>query len=376
MIKPVLQPRRIREGRVFRGITQAELAEMLGVTKQAVSQYETGIIVPTPEILGYMSEVLSFPLEYFSKPYENDILTPIFFRKRKTSTKKTTEIFKIYIKWMTGIYSYIEEHIHLPKPNLITRDSVGYTDSEISAIATKLRRHWGLGEGPISNLTLLLENNGVIISKVGLDAKKVDACSLFFTSIKDISRPMVFLTSGTSAVRSRRDLAHELGHQVLHSWMDNEEKEKNEEIIEREAETFASYFLMPENAMRREAYAITSPNALLQMKKRWGASAQSILYHVQNIGGIEYEEAERLQRNIYRKGWRTNEPGDDAIQQEKPELIKDALMMLTENNIKTPLDIVEDLSIPSEDITALCGLPPLFLKPNIIQKPKLRLVKR
>lgn len=360
---------------MFRGFTQTELAEVLGVTKQAVSQYETGIIEPNPEVLEYMSEVLSFPLEYFSKPYKNDIITPIFFRKRKTSTKKIIEIFKIYIQWMTGIYSYIEEYIHLPKLNLITRDGIGYTDSEISDIATELRRHWGLGEGPISNLTLLLENNGVIISKVGLDAKKVDACSLFFTSTEKTSRPMVFLTSGTSAVRSRRDLAHELGHQVLHSWMDKEEKENNEDLIEREAETFASYFLMPENAMRREAYAITSPNALLQMKKRWGASAQSILYHVQNIGGIEYEEAERLKRNIYRKGWRTSEPGDDNVRQEKPELIKDALMMITDNNIKTPFDIVEDLSIPSEDITALCGLPTLFFKPHIIQKPKLRLIK-
>ncbi len=360
---------------MFRGFTQAELAEMLGVTKQAVSQYETGVIEPNPEVLGCMSEVLSFPLGYFSKPYENDIITPIFFRKRKTSTKKTTEIFKIYIKWMTGIYCYIEEYVHLPKPNLITRDGIGYTDSEISDIATKLRRYWGLGEGPISNLTLLLENNGIIISKVGLDAKKVDACSLFFTSTEKTSRPMVFLTSGTSAVRSRRDLAHELGHQVLHSWMDKEEKEDNEELIEREAETFASYFLMPENSMRREAYAITSPNALLRMKKRWGTSAQSILYHVQDIGGIEYDEAEKLKRNIFRKGWRTNEPGDDTIQQEKPELIKDALMMLMENNIKAPIDIIDDLSIPSEDITALCGLPSSLLKPSIVQKPKLRLIK-
>jgi Zn-dependent peptidase ImmA (M78 family) len=46
---------------------------------------------------------------------------------------------------------------------------------------------------------------------------------------------MIFLTSSTSAVRSRRDESHELGHQVLHSWMTKEDFEENKEVIEKEA---------------------------------------------------------------------------------------------------------------------------------------------
>lgn len=46
---------------------------------------------------------------------------------------------------------------------------------------------------------------------------------------------MIFLTSSTSAVRSRRDVSHELGHQVLHSWMTKEDFEENKEVIEKEA---------------------------------------------------------------------------------------------------------------------------------------------
>ena len=143
---------------------------------------------------------------------------------------------------MADIYAYIEQYIHLPKLRLTTYDRVGYTRKEISEIAKSVRRDWGLGDGPISNLTLLLENNGILVSKVGLDAKKADACSVFFTAPGTAKRPMIFLTSGTSAVRSRRDLAHELGHQVLHSWMDKEQFEEHQDIIEEEAETFASYF--------------------------------------------------------------------------------------------------------------------------------------
>lgn len=375
MNEQILQPNRIREARLFRELTQGDVAEAVGVTKQAVSQYETGVITPTTDIIMKLSEVLDFPLAYFSKSYHRELLTPIFFRKRKTSTKKNMIIFQTYIQWMTEIYIYIEKFITLPKLNLITFDKIGYTRSEISDIATKLRRYWGLGDGPISNLILLLENNGVLISKIHLDVNKVDACSVFFTSANTTNRPMIFLTSGTTSVRSRRDVAHELGHQVLHSWMDKEAFEKNQDIIEKEADIFASYFLMPEAAMKREAYAVKSTDALLLMKQRWGASAQSILYHLIDIGCITDELAEKLKNSIYRRGWRTREPGDENLQQEKPELIKDAIMMLVNEKVKTPMDILDDLSMPALDVTELCGLSKLFFQQNTNMRPVLKLIK-
>ena len=99
-----LQPRRIKEGRLFRGLTQEGLADAIGVTKQAVSQYETGVLTPTFEVITQIADILDFPQQYFSKPYQNEILTPVFFRKRKTSAKKLTELFQTYIEWMADIY--------------------------------------------------------------------------------------------------------------------------------------------------------------------------------------------------------------------------------------------------------------------------------
>lgn len=370
-----LQPKRIKEGRLFRGLTQESLADAISVTKQAVSQYETGVLTPNLEVITRIADVLDFPQQYFSKPYQNEILTPVFFRKRKTTTKKLMELFQIYIGWMADIYAYIEQYIHLPELSLPTNERVGYTRKEISDIAKSVRRHWGLGDGPISNLALLLENNGILISKVGLDAKKADACSVFFTAPGTAKRPMIFLTSGTSAVRSRRDLAHELGHQVLHSWMDKDQFEEHQDIIEEEAETFASYFLMPEQAMQRESYAVKSLDALLLMKARWGASAQSILYHLAGIDCITESTATRLKTSLYRKGWRTKEPGDDNIPQERPELIKDAVTVIVENNVKSSVEILSDIPMPAEDVAALCGVQKDFFLPPKAVRPSLRLVK-
>ena len=63
-----LQPKRIKEGRLFRGLTQENLADAISVTKQAISQYETGVLTPTLEVITQIADMLDFPQQYFSKP--------------------------------------------------------------------------------------------------------------------------------------------------------------------------------------------------------------------------------------------------------------------------------------------------------------------
>ena len=94
----ILRAERLREARILRGLSQSELATNLGVTKQAISQYENGIIVPKADVLSQIISELDMPISYFSKPDDIKILTPIFFRKGKTAKKKNTDIFEIFIK--------------------------------------------------------------------------------------------------------------------------------------------------------------------------------------------------------------------------------------------------------------------------------------
>ena len=53
----------IKHAREGLGMTQEDLAEKLGVSRQAVSKWELGASVPSPENLGILEEVLgvSFP---------------------------------------------------------------------------------------------------------------------------------------------------------------------------------------------------------------------------------------------------------------------------------------------------------------------------
>ena len=50
--EPNFNPKRLREARLIRGLTIRELAEMVGVTKQAISQFELGENTPKSETMG------------------------------------------------------------------------------------------------------------------------------------------------------------------------------------------------------------------------------------------------------------------------------------------------------------------------------------
>ncbi len=354
-LKGTILPERIREGRRARGFTQSELADALSVTKQAISQYENGSNSPKPEIIELMCEILQMPHRYFTKPIPYKITTPIYFRKRKTASKKNSDIFEVKIGWMIEIYQYISQFIRFPAMQLKTHEQESYSFEEVIQIAGEIREYWGLGKGPISNLSLLLENNGFILSKVKVGADKVDACS-FLKVDGEEKRPMVFSTPDTSAVRSRRDLAHELGHHVLHPWVDQEYFDTNRTRLDKESEWFASAFLLPQESLKREAYAVGSLDSLILLKKRWKMSAQSILYYMLELDLINKNRFNYLSSKMYTNGWRKSEPLDREIEQEEPQMIRNASKMVLDNKLRTPIQFGEDICLPINDIEDLCGL--------------------
>lgn len=55
---------RIREKREKKGLTQVELAEALGITKQAVNSWEKGTQNPSSVILRYVADELECTADY------------------------------------------------------------------------------------------------------------------------------------------------------------------------------------------------------------------------------------------------------------------------------------------------------------------------
>jgi transcriptional regulator with XRE-family HTH domain len=70
----------LKEIRQQKNITQAELADILGITQSALSQFENGKVVPTVERLIEFAVILNVTLDelieykYLHNQYSNDLL--------------------------------------------------------------------------------------------------------------------------------------------------------------------------------------------------------------------------------------------------------------------------------------------------------------
>lgn len=56
-----------------KGLSQLKLAEILNVSRQAVSRWEVGVAIPSTENLKYLGELYNVPLEYL---LDDDVLEP------------------------------------------------------------------------------------------------------------------------------------------------------------------------------------------------------------------------------------------------------------------------------------------------------------
>jgi hypothetical protein len=94
-------------------------------------------------------------------------------RSHKTDRDKSTSGSLVRVRaarryqWLREIIRYVRSFVDLPAldfpPVDVLEDPNYLTPDRIEEIATATRRHWNLGDGPISNLVMLLENKGVIV---------------------------------------------------------------------------------------------------------------------------------------------------------------------------------------------------------------------
>src|SRR5712671_991776 len=73
---------RIRERRIMLGLTQQQLADLIGVTYQQAHKYERGINRVSAGRLFEVSQVLSVPVSYFFDGLENQSGRPVSPRER------------------------------------------------------------------------------------------------------------------------------------------------------------------------------------------------------------------------------------------------------------------------------------------------------
>jgi Zn-dependent peptidase ImmA (M78 family)/transcriptional regulator with XRE-family HTH domain len=359
---------RLREAREARGINAISLAEMLGITRQAVSLYENNNASPQPEMMQKIADTLNLPISFFLKPIqESPVNNPIFYRSMSSATKTARIRAERWFYWLHDyLVPYIRQYITLPRiavPRLIVPDFHKINFEEIENMASDLRHKWGLGDGPVSNMVLLLENNGVIISRIELCADTLDAFSVWSS---DDNAPYIILSSDKhSAVRSRLDAAHELAHLVLHTNLNKKQINNSNDfkLIEDQAFRFASAFLVPSKTFCRDFYS-PSLDALRSLKSKWLVSIGMMIKRSSDLNLITEDQAQRMWVNYNRRGWRKEEPLDNSLPIETPRLLRKALDLINNEKIQMPEQILTAVGLSPNDIEKL-----VYLKPGYFNEP-------
>jgi Zn-dependent peptidase ImmA (M78 family)/transcriptional regulator with XRE-family HTH domain len=344
---------RIKEAREIKGYSQTTLAELIGVQRQSVSAYEKGRIKPSSDNLIAIASATQFPLSFFlnERPRGDRKRTaPISFRRLESATKTARLQAEQYENILVDIYCYLKNYLDFFNPNIPLMDSIDFqtvTEEQIEGIAIKVRRAWGLGDGPIQHITRLLENNGIIIAPVKL-SQTMDAFSTWHHD-----RPIIMMSdTKRSCSRRRFNLAHELGHLVLHSLVDEDDFEKSEirERMERQANRFAGAFLFPLKSINNEFFSCSIP-ALVKLKERWKVSVAAIAYRLHYLGLINTNQKKYIMIQLGSN--RKNEPLDDKIPMEDPVVIKKAFDVLVDKNVLSICQAIDDLIIPESIFSML-----------------------
>lgn len=357
-----LIPYRIRQARTSRRMSISDLSEMLEVSKQLVSQYETGKTSPSMGKLNEISKILKYPVSFFYKPIpKNDSASSIvFFRSNKTAKVKSKNAAKEKMEIFCEIVSYLENYVNLPETNLPkmeyeNEDLMPLSVEEIENYAIGLRKAWGLGVGPIDNLMVEVQKNGIHVSKISLKLEKIDAFSVWMNN-----KPYIFLNDDKNTnARIRFDIAHELGHLLMHAdYYTNEDFEKSpiKEKLELEANMFAGAFLMPRQTFEKDVFS-SSIDHFIQLKYKWKASIASMIYRCEALGILSNNQIKYLKDQMTKRSYWRREPLDNEMPVEKPFMCKQAIQLLLENNILTPGQISEDIGCYPEEIEEYCYLP-------------------
>lgn len=336
-----INPKQITFARVRRRLTKAQLAKELGVTSRSLQNYETGASAPDLELLAHLAKILKFPQQFFFSDEEMPEIQEHAVSFRKLS--KMTDAMKFCAFSAGGIAfkvnQWIEDRFSLPQADLPDLSDLGPEEA-----ADTLRRAWGLGNAPIPNMIHLLESKGIRVFSLADEIREVDA---FCTWYED--KPFVFLNTMKSAERSRFDAAHELGHLVRDIYTMQHGQPHGPEM-ERQADAFASAFLMPKESVVANQPPTYTIKYLMKLKHYWGVSLAALAYRFNSLGLVSEWNYRSLCIDIAKSGYRTNEP--EPMERETSQLLSKVLDILHSRK-QGRREIAESLNLSVEEINAL-----------------------
>lgn len=300
-------PTRLTLARERRGLTKQALADCCGVTRRTVTAWESGDVDSPP--VDIISKSLEFPVFFFFA--DDPCLIPeerVSFRALSTMLARQLDRVLATAALAIEFSRWIDEHYTTPIVEL--PDLSDSASLEPAIAAESVRNIWGIHERPIRDLLFLLEKKGVRVFSLPVSDREVDAFAFW-----DDERPFIFLDTGRTSERMRFDLAHELGHLLLHRHSRMRSRE-----VEQQAHDFASSFLMPADALYAQITGKLRFEDIFKLKRHWRVSAVAMVQRLWHLRIISEWHYRKWIIELSKRGYRTTEP--DGIHPESSRLFR------------------------------------------------------
>lgn len=295
---------RLKGARLLRSMSQDKLVRAMDrmVSKNAISKYERGEMMPNSKVLLALAKALEVKPDYFFRAFAVKI-EKIEFRKRSRLLVSREKAIKQMV--IDQIERYLEIEKFLDIPNRFSNPvamRIIQTQDDVEQSVSILLEKWNLGINALPNIIEVLEDRGVKI--IEIDAEDTfDGLSGWV----DDRIPILVVNRSFSIERKRFTVLHELAHLILHFAESLDHKS-----IEKLCNYFAGAVLIPKQTFFMQLgdkRNYISLNELVSIKETYGISVQAIMARAHALDVINRNSYVRFciqaRTNKKEEGWGT-----------------------------------------------------------------------
>ena len=271
------------------GLSQADLGDRLGVTRQTIAAWEKEEREPSVAQLMRIAQELNIGVDLLiNQPQDNLAIaeTGLLFRADQPSA--LTPHLRAALSQKASNYEFIEQLVKEIPTLPEMRPLKEYDPDFVEDVAREIRDWLGVGEiSPFGDVFAILEAKGL---KVILHPLPSEVSG--FSAYNEESGATIFVNANHCSERKFFTALHELAHLIFHrqEYRVARAPVKGTDHRESTANHLAGAVMLPADAIKRELSAYRDrwiPEPLLaDIKKRYAVSMRTVLYRAFQVGLI------------------------------------------------------------------------------------------
>lgn len=308
----------IRSYREQAGLSQADLGERLGVTRQTIAAWENGEREPSVAQLLQIARALALSADLLLgvlEPTAEPAAAGLMFRADNPAALEPR--LRAALAQKAADYAEIETLVQAVPTLPALRPLAGYDEQVVEEVAREIRDWLGLNETcPLGDVLALLESKGI---KVILHPLPPEVSG--FSAYTETTGAALFINAAHPTERQFFTALHELAHLIFHrcEYRQANEKASRGDPREKAANHFAGAVLLPEEAVRCELRPYRDrwlPEPLLgDIKQRYGVSLRTAIYRAAQTGLITRKQQGQQIGCLNKKYGPEQEPPQFALPQ-------------------------------------------------------------